>query len=259
MPDDISSGDTLEGGVPVDTGDTPSSTDDATVNPPEEGTQPSADPIQEELPEALRDKYIPIDRYQNLESKLGNWSEVEKKAALYEQFSQDPRVQNALQPEPAQPEPLPDFSQMDAPKVLEYLDQRAEKLAQRLFDEKISQFKSENIDPMAKDVYTRQADEMVKGMESKYPDFKENKDAIAEFLDQNPSLAENLNEKSLEMAYRYVTWEKQQKTGADQAVKKLLNKSKETSVTPQGTAPAGKAKAKSIADAWAQAEEGTIN
>lgn len=257
MPDDITSGDTTEGAVPPEGGDAAGSTVNAPVTPPDAGTAPLAS-VPDELPEALRDKYIPKERYDNLETKLGNWSETEKQAALYQQMSQDPRIQAALQPQTEVPEQLPDFSTMEPQKVLEYLDQRSEQRAQKLFDEKMSQFKTENIDPMAKDVYNRQANEMLQTMEAKYPDFKENKQAIANFLDQNPALAENMNEKSLEMAYRYVTWEKQQQNGAKEAVKKLQIKSKDTVTKPQGNAPAGKAKPKTIADAWAQAEEGNI-
>ena len=259
MPDEIVGGDTTEGAVPLNDGDTAGSTTDEAVISPEAGTAPEASaPV--ELPEALRDKYVPVDRYQHLESKLGNWSETEKNAALYQQLSQDPRVLAALQPqaEPQQSEEIPDFSGKSPAEVMEYLDKRSEERAQRVFDAKMAEFKAQNIDPMAKDVYTRQADDMVKSMEAKYPDFKENREAIAEFLDQNPALAENLNEKSLDMAYRYVTWEKQQQAGAKAAVVKLQTKSKETATKPQGSAPSGKAKPQSIADAWAQAEESNI-
>jgi len=252
MPDEISSGDTTEGAVPVVTGDTAGSTEATPAVTPETGTAEASVPV------------VPAEnwqeRYSQLESKLGNWSETEKNAALYQQLSQDPRVQAALQPMAAvqTPEPLPDFSQMQPAQVMEYLDKRMEQRAAQIAEQKLEQFKSENIDPMATDVYTRQANEMVSQMETKYPDFKEHRQAIAEFLDQNPALAENLNEKSLEMAYRYVTYEQQQQAGAKEAVKKLQGKARDTAVRPQGSAPTGKAKPKTIAEAWAQTEEAQV-
>lgn len=256
MPDEIVGGDTTEGAVPV-SGDAAGSTDNAPEISTDAGTAPASAPY--EIPEAYRDQFVPAERYQNLESKLGNWQQTEAAAQQYAQLSQDPRVIAALQPQqtPTQPEQLPDFSQMQPQQVVEYMDQRAEKRAQQVAEQAIEKFKAENVDPMAKDLYTRQANEMVQGMEAKYPDFKENRQAIAEFLDQNPALAENLNEKSLETAYRYVTWENQQKAGAKQAVAKLQTKAKDTAVKPQGSAPAGKPRAKTIADAWNMAEEST--
>lgn len=251
MPDEIVSGDTTEGAVPAqNAGDAAGSTAETPVVAPESGTAPEAS-----APVAPAENWQ--ERYQNLESKLGNWSEVEKQAALYAQMSQDPRVQAALQPqeEAAGPEPLPDFSTMKPEDVVGWMDKRMEARAEAIAQQKLEQFKTENIDPMAKDVYARQANEMVKTMEAKYPDFKENRQAIADFLDKNPGLSENLNENTLEMVYRNVTWEKQQQTGAKDAVKKLQTKSKDTAVKPQGSAPTGKAKPGSIAEAWAMAEE----
>lgn len=255
MPDEIVGGDTTEGTVPV-SGDAVGSIDKAPVAPVEAGTAPAAS-ASVELPEALRDKYVEAERYQNLESKLGNWSETEKNAALYEQLSQDPRVQAALQPqvEIAQPEQLPDFSAMQPNEVIEFMDKRNEQRASQIAEQAIEKFREQNLKPLEEATYNRQADEMVKGMETKYPDFKENRQAIAEFLDKNPAIAADMNENTLEMAYRYVTWEKQQSAGAKDAVRKLQTKAKDTASRPQGSAVTGKATPKSIADAWAQAED----
>jgi len=260
MSDEIVSGDTTEGSVPsLVEGDAEGSTTETPVSSVEAGTAEASAPV--ELPEALRDKYVETERYQNLEKKLGNWSEVEKQAALYQQYANDPRVQAALAPqETSEPETLPDFSTMQPQEVISWMDKRMEQRAEQIAQSKIEEFRKENVDPMAKDLYTRQANEMVQSMESKYPDFKEKREAIADFLDQNPALAENLNEKSLEMAYRFVAFEEQQKKGAAEAVKKLQTKAKDTAVKPQGSSTStGKPKANTIADAWAMAEEGTIN
>lgn len=259
MPDEIVGGDTTEGAVPTEeVGDAAGSTTETPDISPDAGIAPASAPF--EIPEAYRDQYVPAERYQNLESKLGNWQETERLAQLAQQLQADPRIQAALQPQaaPEVPEQMPDFSTMEPKQVLEYLDKRSEARAQKLLEEGIAKFKSENIDPMAKDVYERQANEMVQKMEAKYPDFKEHREDIAKFLDENPALAENLNEKSLEMAYRNVTWEKQQQAGAKAAVVKLQTKAQATGVKPQGgNSATGKAKPNTIADAWAMAEEGT--
>lgn len=256
MPDEIVGGDTLEGAVPTEVGDAAGSTADTPDISPDAGIAPASAPV--ELPEALRDRYVEVERYQNLESKLGNWSETERLAQLAQQLQSDPRIIAALQPQqqPSQPEQIPDFSTMEPEKVLEYLDQRSEQRAQKLLDERFAKFNTENVTPLQEAVFNRQAQESIQKMEAKYPDFKEQRQAISELLTKVPALAES--EEGLEMAYKSVTWEKQQQTGAKNAVTKLQNKSKETTTRPQGSAPSGKAKPKSIADAWLQAEEGTV-
>lgn len=256
MPDDIVGGDTIEGAVPAEAGDTAGSTTDETGISPETGIAPGAS-VPDELPEGLRDKYVSLDRYQNLESKLGNWSQTQQAAEQYNQLMQDPRIQAALQPSVAQPEQLPDFTTMEPQDVISFMDKRSDERAQKLFDQKIAEYEGKNIKPLQDAVFTREANEQVARLAAKYPDFKDNAPAIDQFITKN-NLGDQLNDEILEMAYRYVTFEKQQAEGAKQAVKKLQTKAKDTAIKPQGAAPAGKAKPKSIADAWAQAEEGTI-
>lgn len=184
-----------------------------------------------------------FEGYKNLETKLGNWKETEELARLYREGQNQPVEET--------PEEVPDFQSMTQEDQLNWLRQDARKEAEKVIQEALAK----EVKPLQQDVYARQAKETLEQTKAKYPDFDQHKEAIGKFLDDNPAFAANLNEKSLEIAYKYVTYEKAKELGAKDAISRLSQKASTATPAPAGTSPVTKSTPKSFAEALRQAEE----
>lgn len=245
MPDEII-GET-EGSIAPQGQATGSEQNEATT--PVEGSSPE---VVNPTPEAVKPNYGEFgedpnklfEGYKNLEQKLGNWKETEEMARLY-------RESQLNKPEETIPEEVPDFQSMTQEDQLNWLRQDARKEAEKVIQEALAK----EVKPLQQDVYARQARESLEQIKTKYPDFDSQKEGIAKFLDDNPAFAANLNEKSLEIAYKYVTYEKAKELGAKDAIARLSQKATTNTPAPAGTSPVTKSTPKSFAEALRQAEE----
>jgi hypothetical protein len=254
MTDELaqSSGKTTEGVVPENTsGETNGSTEVETGSETPTGDEGSSAKESSEIKEPKYgtfgdDADKVYQGYKELETKLGNWKDVEAKAKAFDEFQM--RQAEPLAKET--PEELPDFSTMSPQDQIKWIDQRVEKRAQDMAIKAIE----ERISPLAQDVYTRRANEVIDKMRSKYSDFDEHKKEIGEMLAKNPHLAANLNADVLDMLYKNVTYEKAEKRGADNAIKKLSEKENQNLGGKQAAGSSQKSPS-SFADAFNQAEE----
>lgn len=252
MPDEpIVSGETTEGADPQ--GQSAGSTTE--VAQPEQGSS-VANPAESAKAQPKYgtfgdDPDKVYEGYKALESKLGAWKETEAAAQAW----RDHQAQLAQAPQ-AQTEPVvedfpPEWDQMGRTDQLKWLDQRSARIAEDRFE---SLYK-ERVAPLAEDVYSRQAADLIGKMEQKYPDFSEHKTAIWEKIQSNPALANRLNESVFEDAYKVVTYEKAMARGEQQAIEKLQKKGQQSAPSTSGHTRTVSEAPKNMREAIAMARE----
>lgn len=178
----------------------------------------------------------------NLESKLGNYKEVEAKAALYEQvlpLLQNPTIQKAIQPA----EPEPDYENMSPEQII---DTRAEAKAKALIDSRMKELESKFM-PFVQDYNMKSADEAIREVRSQFPGFDKLAPQINEYIKQRPGMAYDKN--TLIDVYKILDYENVKKAGEQEAYAKLRSKQQ----ISRTTKPSGASTTPGEYDSWDQA------
>lgn len=241
MPEEIAAGgETTEGAVPAEAGETAGSTAAAPSPAEETGSPEGSEPKPGE--QSVAPKAVDWEsQYKHLEGKLGNWKETE--AAAQQWRTQQEQAQNAAPEE----EPMPE--QFNTPQELaDFIDRRAEAKMQAMLQQEVS--------PLANDVYARQAREAIEKMRADHPDFDQHREAIDQYLDQHPAIADALNDTVLEDVYKIVTWKTAKDAGAQEALARLTKKEQTATGAAAGaSAPTTPARAHSFEEAYQSAEQ----
>lgn len=188
--------------------------------------------------------------YKSLETKLGNWKETEQRSKFLDQVLQNTDVQKALglskEAENTPQETPVDFSEMPPEKVIEYhVDKAVGKAIEQRFKERV--------EPIAQEFYNQKAENTIKNVRAKFPDFDEHRDEVSKYLNDHPTLVGD--EATLTDIYKIVSYDKARSKGEEEALKKLREK-KTISMSPGGApSMATQRKATSIKEAYRMAKE----
>lgn len=185
----------------------------------------------------------------NLESKLGNYKEVEAKAALYEQvlpLLQNPAIQQQISPK----EPEPDYSDMTPEQII---DTRVEAKATLIVDKRIKDIESKFM-PFVQDYNLKSADEAIKEVRTQFPGFDKLAPKINEYIKQRPGMIYDKN--TLIDVYKILDYENVKKAGEQDAYSKLRSKQQISRTTKPSGAPTTSGDYDSFDQAFADARAG---
>lgn len=235
-------GETTEGVVPAQAGEATGSTAAAPSPGEATGSPEGSVPKPGEQPIDYKSKWESSEEQRvNLEKKLGNWKETETDAEAYRRIQAE---QEAAGQAPTE-EPMPE--QFNSPQELaDFIDKRAEAKAMNLIKDKMG--------PLEQNVYAREAREAIDKMRSEHPDFDQHREAIDQYLEAHPAIADALNDTVLEDVYKIVTWKTAKDAGAKEALDRLTAKEQNATGAPNAGAPTTPAKIGSFEEAFKAAE-----
>lgn len=191
--------------------------------------------------------------YRALESKLGNYKEVEAKAQAYEKLApllENPALQQALAPKQEQE---PDMSQWSPEQIIDY---RADKRAQAIVDARLKEVESKFM-PFVEDYNNERATKEINEIAQKYPDFKDYAAQIKQAMDTIPlPPGEAWDKNKIEFYYKALSYDKATKLGEQNAYKKLQSKQQLSRTAKPSNAQTVKRQAQTFEEAFAQAKEG---
>lgn len=188
-----------------------------------------------------------LEGYQQLESKLGNWKDVEEKARLY-----DEQLSRTEPQAPAPQTAKPDYSGINPETGNIWSPQEIVSDIETRATEKAYQKLKAELDPLKEDYYTGKATKAIANVSAKFPDFEEHKEAIGAYLSEHPGLVQS--EQTLEDVYKIVTYHKAEARGEQKAITKMKEKSRLAPPQGAGGATSTSQGAKTIAEAWRLAE-----
>lgn len=188
----------------------------------------------------------------NLESKLGNYKEVERKAQAYEQLQpilSNPNFQQILNPQETPKEP--DMSGWTPEQIVDY---RAELKAKALVDAAKKEMESKFM-PFVEDYNQSRVQKEIEQMRQKYPDFDEYAPKIGEVIKSIPlPPGEVWDKDKLEFYYKAFSYDKAMQRGEASAYEKLRTKQQLSRTAKPSNAPTVSKNNMSFEEAWESAK-----